>query len=180
MGPCTGHLGTISTFCPDYTNSEMAPSLIGFWWRVIIASMVLQSKGVNLVLALVWFRCFPSCISRSLALPLVLKSLKMYIRSSCSWTLRISFPSLKLCFLQWWLDSVARCICDETENASSTSYIHRRRSTDYFLKQSKFISLPISIMLLDTRRSHAHSWPIIQSLPTLQSGAVRSRESKAI
>lgn len=30
MGPCTGHLGTISTFCPDYTNSEMAPSLIGF------------------------------------------------------------------------------------------------------------------------------------------------------
>lgn len=25
MGPCTGHLGTISTFCPDYTNSEMAP-----------------------------------------------------------------------------------------------------------------------------------------------------------
>lgn len=25
MGPCTGHLGTISTFCPDYTNSEMTP-----------------------------------------------------------------------------------------------------------------------------------------------------------
>lgn len=144
MGPCTGHLGTISTFCPDYTNSEMAPSLIGFWWRVIIASMVLQSKGVNPVLALVWFRCFPSCISRSLALPLVLKSLKMYIRSSCSWTLRIFFPSLKLCSLQWRLDSVARCICDEPEKASSTSYIHRRQSTDYFLKQNKFISLPTS------------------------------------
>lgn len=137
MGPCTGHLGTISTFCPDYTNSEMTPFsnwLLMKSYNSQYGSIIKgteSSSGSGMVI----------CISKSLALLLVLETVKMCFSFSHTWTLMMSFPSLKLCFLQCRPDSAAAwCICTETEKASSTLHI-KGHDAPNILKAKKFISL---------------------------------------